>query len=167
MSMPISDYPKECLLSPSPSGEGLGWGLRSRRIARVEAPPPGPPLKGRGEEGARFTSLLALFALSACSGQADQPAPQNLQQTRPAAAPAPTAEHIPCARDAAPLTPVCTLDRRRTATGQLWTIRFPDGGFRRLRVVGDEVSEADGAEPLTADGGTARIGAERYKLPTR
>ena len=104
---------------------------------------------------------------AACSGEPGQSAPQNLQQTVPDSAQPAPAEHIPCARGAAPLTPVCTLDRRRTPTGQLWTIRFPDGGFRRLRVVGDEVSEADGAEPLTADGDTARIGAERYRLPTR
>jgi len=36
------------LLSPSPSGEGLGWGLSPGAEPSGEAPPPTPPLKGRG-----------------------------------------------------------------------------------------------------------------------
>ena len=36
------------VVSPSPSGEGLGWGLSSS-IAGRHAPPPAPPLKGRAE----------------------------------------------------------------------------------------------------------------------
>src|SRR5690606_36267689 len=37
--------------SPSPSGEGLGWGFSSWRGAWGTAPPPSPPLKGRGLKG--------------------------------------------------------------------------------------------------------------------
>jgi len=42
------------LLSPSPSGEGLGWGRAALQTPGQgdTAPPPTPPLKGRGEEGA-------------------------------------------------------------------------------------------------------------------
>ena len=35
-------------LSPSPSGEGLGWGLSAGTGIRGTAPPPTPPLRGRG-----------------------------------------------------------------------------------------------------------------------
>jgi phage terminase large subunit-like protein len=37
------------LESPSPSGEGLGWGSASGDLPGGQAPPPTPPLKGRGE----------------------------------------------------------------------------------------------------------------------
>ena len=106
--------------------------------------------------------------LAAC-GQAPE-APQNLSQTRPPAEQARAAarvEQIACARGDAPLAPTCTLDRETTANGQIWTIRHPDGGFRRLRVVGDEVSEADGAEPLATEGDAVKVGDERYRLPAR
>lgn len=104
--------------------------------------------------------------LAACSREPVE-APQNLQQTRPPAAQAAAAETIPCARGTAPLTPVCTLDRERTATGQRWTIRFPDGGFRRLLVTGDEIETADGAELLRGQGSDAVVADEHYRLPTR
>jgi hypothetical protein len=116
----------------------------------------------------RTSSLLPLVALAACGKAPD--APQTLEQTRPPAAqasPAAPQERIACARGTAPLTPACTLDRERTATGQRWTIRFPDGAFRRLDLVGDEVSEADGAEVLRARNGEAVIADERYRLPYR
>ncbi len=35
-------------LSPSPSGEGLGWGLSANDALTGQTPPPSPPLKGRG-----------------------------------------------------------------------------------------------------------------------
>ena len=123
---------------------------------------------GRGREprsGGKVRAILLTLGLAAC-GKAPE-TPQNLAQTRPPAAQAYPVEHLACARDKAPLTPTCTLERERTATGQLWTIRHPDGGFRRLRVEGDEVSAADGAEPLASDGDGVRIGTERYRLPAR
>jgi excinuclease ABC subunit C len=36
--------------SPSPSGEGLGWGLSEDLVPDGQTPPPSPPLKGRGED---------------------------------------------------------------------------------------------------------------------
>ena len=36
--------------SPSPSGEGLGWGLSEKADLTGQPPPPAPPLKGRGED---------------------------------------------------------------------------------------------------------------------
>lgn len=72
---------------------------------------------------------------------------------------------LPCARGAAPLAPVCTLTRERSGPGQIWTIRFPDGGFRRLRAEGNEIGAADGAEPLRSEGDDVVIGDEHYRLP--
>ena len=72
---------------------------------------------------------------------------------------------LPCARSGAPLSPVCILTRERTGRGEIWTIRFPDGGFRRLRAEGNEIGAADGAEPLRSDGDDVVIGDERYRLP--
>ena len=37
--------------SPSPSGEGSGWGLSFDATPAGDTPPPAPPLKGRGEGG--------------------------------------------------------------------------------------------------------------------
>src|SRR5690606_977165 len=34
--------------SPSPSGEGLGWGSATSAVSARHPPPPSPPLKGRG-----------------------------------------------------------------------------------------------------------------------
>ena len=45
------------LVSPSPSGEGLGWGVNPSRLPGGEAPPPSPPLKGSGEEPIRSCIL--------------------------------------------------------------------------------------------------------------
>ncbi len=42
----VADYLER--LSPSPSGEGLGWGLSPDAPTIGTAPPPTPPLKGRG-----------------------------------------------------------------------------------------------------------------------
>ena len=39
--------------SPSPLGEGLGWGLSGTAALDRQAPPPTPPLKGRGEAHTR------------------------------------------------------------------------------------------------------------------
>ena len=36
--------------SPSPAGEGLGWGLSEKADLTGQPPPPAPPLKGRGED---------------------------------------------------------------------------------------------------------------------
>ena len=66
----------------------------------------------------------------------------------------------------------CTLDRTETAEGVVLTVREPDGGFHRLRVVSDGrgVVAADGAEEakvavLGTDGIEVSIGGARYRLP--
>lgn len=110
----------------------------------------------------RTSSTALLLALGACGQQ--PPAPGNLQQTRPPAAQADPVEHIACARGTAPLKPDCTIERETTLHGEIWTIRHPDGGFRRLIVKRDEIETADGAALLRADGRDATIGDERYRL---
>ena len=45
------------MASPSPSGEGLGWGVDTGHAPGSEAPPPAPPLKGRGAEPIRSCIL--------------------------------------------------------------------------------------------------------------
>lgn len=88
---------------------------------------------------------------------------------KPAATQAvPEAQHAPrilCARGKEALAPACTLERTRSGTGEVWTIRFPDGAFRRLAVADGEIGAADGAEPLRADGDDVVIAGERYRLP--
>ncbi len=64
----------------------------------------------------------------------------------------------------------CILER----DGDLLTIRHPDGGFRRLRILSDGrgLEAADGSEQAAiqiVDQGRleARIGGNRYRLPAR
>ena len=52
-------------LSSSSSGEGLGWGLSSNAALSGQAPPPSPPLKGRGEVLLNRRRLLGTGALGA------------------------------------------------------------------------------------------------------
>ena len=65
----------------------------------------------------------------------------------------------------------CTYEREGER-GEIIVIRKPDGGFRRLRIVGDGrgVIAADGAEParvtiLTGDRIEVEIGGDRFRLP--
>ena len=43
--------------SPSPSGEGLGWGLSPDSAPAGQTPPPAPPLKGSGEHTRAFVAV--------------------------------------------------------------------------------------------------------------
>ncbi len=58
------------LQSPSPSGEGLGWGVSANAALDRHAPPPAPPLKGRGE------LLLGdmILAYGVCATEAEEKA---------------------------------------------------------------------------------------------
>ena len=111
----------------------------------------------------RTSSLAALLALVACGKQPDSP--RNLQQTAPAVTQADPVEHIACARGTGRFVPDCTLEREATRAGEVWTIRHPDGGFRRLIVKGDEIETADGAELLRGAGREMTVGNEHYRLP--
>jgi len=82
-------------------------------------------------------------------------------------------ERVACAvagnRD---LKPDCPVERSRDADGLLLTVRHPDGGFRRLRIVTDGrgVASADGADAATVEmSGDKQIdvsvSGDRYRLP--
>ena len=104
-----------------------------------------------------FSGAALALALAACDR-----APPTATQAVPEVERSPK---IPCARGDAPLAPVCTLQRAPSGEGEVWTLRFPDGGFRRLTVQHGVVSAADGAERLRADGEDVTIAGERYRLP--
>ncbi|MEJ7934924.1 hypothetical protein WG907_11705 [Sphingobium sp. AN558] len=66
----------------------------------------------------------------------------------------------------------CRVERSDTAEGPLLTLRHPDGGFRRLRIVTDGrgLVPADGAEQagLSIIGDRRielAVGSDRYRLP--
>lgn len=82
---------------------------------------------------------------------------------------------IACAIDgAASFEQACVLEREEGTGGVGFTLRHPDGGFRRLRIAGDGrgVVAADGSEPARVTIMNDReveiaIGANRYRLPAR
>jgi len=83
-------------------------------------------------------------------------------------------DRIECAVDGAvAFERICTMER--TAGREiLFTLRSPDGSFRRLVATRDGrgVMAADGAEPATVtilgrDLIEVSIGADRYRLPAR
>src|SRR5687767_2715432 len=61
------------LISPSPEGEGLGWGLSPSAASRGTAPPPTPPLKGRGEKSPLQRFGVSPFRPRLCSAHSTQP----------------------------------------------------------------------------------------------
>ncbi|MGA9582814.1 MAG: hypothetical protein WBR13_12690 [Allosphingosinicella sp.] len=83
-------------------------------------------------------------------------------------------DRIECAIDGArAFERVCTVERTR-GPENLFTLRSPDGGFRRLVATRDGrgVVAADGAEPATVtvvakDLIEVAIGSDRYRLPAR
>lgn len=112
------------------------------------------------------------FTLAACGGNA----PDRASAARAEAhddARARAEGRIACALGGSDrFAPDCTIDRTTTQDGLFLTIRHPDGGFHRLRVVDDGrgVVAADGAEParvsvLSGDGIEVAIGDARYRLP--
>jgi hypothetical protein len=111
-----------------------------------------------------FSALAAALALAACG------APEA--ETPQASADGP---RIACALgDGAAFEPDCTVERSETPDGPLLTLRHPDGGFRRLQVVGDGrgVIAADGAAAaeVILRGDTeieVALDGDRYRLPAR
>lgn len=77
--------------------------------------------------------------------------------------------HVACLIDG---QSVWTRECRYDQVGDLLTLRHPDGGFRRFRIVGDGrgLESADGAEGARikiVDDGLIEVtvGADRYRLP--
>lgn len=111
---------------------------------------------------------LACLALAACGGGDPAPAPENA--TVQASADDGKAE---CAigQDAA-WARTCLIERGDSAEGKTLTVRHPDGGFRRFRIVDDGrgIVPADGAEQakLSMSGDKqieVAVGQDRYRLP--
>lgn len=83
-------------------------------------------------------------------------------------------DRIECALDGAPaFERVCTVERT-PGPEIVFTLRSPDGGFRRLAATRDGrgVVAADGSEPATVtvvgkDLIEVAIGPDRYRLPAR
>jgi hypothetical protein len=100
----------------------------------------------------RISSLALTLLVAGCGAD---PA------SRPAAQ---AGETVACGPVGETLLPVCTLER----DGSLLILHHPDGGFRRLRVEGNLITAADGAELATTrpvDGATeVTIGGMRYRL---
>lgn len=107
----------------------------------------------------RAAASLALVLLAAGCGS-------KQQQSEAIVAPG-----FECATDgASDYGTGCTLERASAKEGAILTLRSPTGSFRRLRIVGGNISAADGAEPARIIGGDAKridvaVGDDRYRIP--
>lgn len=119
----------------------------------------------------RTYSLAALSLLAASCGKVE-PTPTKSPLAGVASGSSGSGG-IDCARgNGSTLKPACSIERTPTQDGVVLTIRYPDGGFRRLRVTGDGkgVVAADGAETarVTVTGPheiEVAIADDRYRLP--
>jgi hypothetical protein len=77
-------------------------------------------------------------------------------------------ETVSCGPVGETLLPVCTVEREAGEGGALLILHHPDGGFRRLRLQGNTISAADGADVAAvthlANGVEVAIGGMRYRL---
>lgn len=102
----------------------------------------------------RISSLGLLLLLAGCgAGSAPPPAAQ------------PSGETVACGPVGETLLPVCTVERGEEG---LLILHHPDGGFRRLRVQGNGIAAADGADVASvtrsADATEVTVGGMRYRL---
>jgi hypothetical protein len=122
----------------------------------------------------RISSAAILLLLAGCNGGPPETvAAGNAGQEAPTGTPAePPREEIACGGATGALSQRCTVERTADADGEIWTLRHPDGGFRRLRMARDgAISSADGAEPLVeaareAGAIVVAVGGHRYRLST-
>jgi len=108
----------------------------------------------------RISSLVALLMVAGCGADpASQPAAQQGGET------------VSCGPVGETLLPVCTLERVSAEGGDLLVLRHPDGGFRRLRVQGNTILAADGADVAVVRrlprGIEVAIGGMRYRLEAK
>jgi hypothetical protein len=116
----------------------------------------------------RRLAVIGVAMLAACGGPpaqpgADSPAAQGQAPADDGMADCAIGGSDAWARD-------CTVE----VAGEMLTIRHPDGGFRRFRLLRDGrgLAAADGAEPARVTiSGAGQIdvaaGADRYRLPAR
>lgn len=127
---------------------------------------------------ARVGALVPALLLS-IAGCGDAPTKKQASEGSHAPSAAETAaeggedERVGCASgQASQMQRVCQVERTQTDQGLVLTIRHPDGGFRRLRVVEDGrgLVAADGAEAarvtlVNEDEIEVVIGKDHYRLP--
>jgi hypothetical protein len=108
-------------------------------------------------------ALVLAAALAACSRGADG---------KSAVTPAGGEDRVRCAlHGAGELQPDCIREVGKGPDGEIWTIRQPDGGFRRFVLIdhGTRIATADGAQEVTAHRVGAdlevRVADERYAFP--
>lgn len=114
------------------------------------------------------SAAVLLLMLAACDRAPSREAAAEAAAGSEATADAAVAERIECAAPGeAAFARTCVIDR----DGPEFTLRHPDGGFRRLLVTqGGRVTAADGAEPavvtpLHGDTIEVALGGARYRLP--
>lgn len=115
----------------------------------------------------RISSLALCLVVAGCNQDNPQNAARAVLPAR-----APDSGGIACAHQGAALAAACTIDRTPTQDGMILTLRHPDGGFRRLKIMRDGrgVVAADGAEParVTVLGPheiEVALAGDRYRLP--
>ena len=114
---------------------------------------------------ARGLVLGAALALAGCHSGQPEGAPEGSADS--------SGGKIACAlAGAVDFSPVCTVERSEDSDGLILTMRHPDGGFRRLRVMKDGrgVAAADGAikaKVSLAGDHTIEVAlaGDRYRLP--
>lgn len=117
----------------------------------------------------RAAGLLLLATLAACSRGEDAKAGQGGTQGKAAAV---EDTGVRCAlAGAKAFAADCTREVSKGADGEIWTIRQPDGGFRRFVLIdgGTRIATADGAEEVRTERSGAdlevRVGRDRYLFP--
>ncbi len=120
----------------------------------------------------RIFSAGLVLLLSACGGPPEGVAPGDPANVATAETGTPVdapTERIACAIGDAAMAEACTVERRQDGDAQIIVIRHPDGGFRRLKIEGSQVTAADGAQPaaVTVRDGVADVAVAeaRYRLP--
>lgn len=117
-------------------------------------------------------AMLALLALSACSGAGESEAADG-QDSAPAAQAPAGDETIECALAGGQwFLPECVVERAEEDGAQILIVRHPDGGFRRFELLTDGrgLAVADGSVEAVTEvyEGTrldVSVGADRYRFP--
>ena len=116
-------------------------------------------------------ALVPLLLLAACSkGAAGGSSAATVAEQNEVAEP--EDNHVPCALGGAKeFKPDCTREIAQVDGKEMWTIRGPNGGFRRFQIIdnGTRIATADGAwEVQAARVGNeleVRVGDDSYRFP--
>jgi len=115
-------------------------------------------------------ALVPLLLLAACSKGAGGSSAATVAEQNEVAEPADN--HVPCALGGAKeFKPDCTREIAQIDGKEMWTIRAPNGGFRRFQIIdnGTRIATADGAWELQAarvgNELEVRVGDDSYRFP--